>query len=90
MVATGYSPYEGSSQGLCANGMHAGYGLVAVDRRVIPLGTRLYIEGYGYAVAADTGGAIKGHRIDLGHTTYREASDVGRRKVKVWILNPAR
>ena len=90
MVATGYSPYEGSSQGLCANGMHAGYGLVAVDRRVIPLGTRLYVEGYGYAVAADTGGAIKGHRIDLGHTTYREASNVGRRRVKVWVLNPAR
>lgn len=90
MTATGYSPYEGSSQGLCANGMHAGYGLVAVDRRVIPLGTRLYIEGYGYAVAADTGGAIKGHRIDLGHTTYREASNVGRRQVKVWILNPSR
>lgn len=90
MVATGYSPYEGSSQGLTANGMHAGYGLVAVDRRVIRLGTRLYIEGYGYAVAADTGGAIKGRRIDLGHTTYREASNVGRRAVKVWVLAPAR
>lgn len=90
MTATGYSPYEGSSQGLCANGMHAGYGLVAVDRRVISLGTRLYVEGYGYAVAADTGGAIKGNRIDLGHTTFREASNVGRRRVKVWILSPAR
>ncbi len=90
MVATGYSPYEGSSQGLTANGMHAGYGLVAVDRRVIRLGTRLYVEGYGYAVAADTGGAIKGNRIDLGHTTYREASNVGRRRVKVWVLAPSR
>lgn len=90
MVATGYSPYEGSSAGLTANGMHAGYGLVAVDRRVIRLGTRLYVEGYGYAVAADTGGAIKGNRIDLGHTTYREASNVGRRRVRVWVLNPAR
>ena len=90
MVATGYSPYEGSSAGLCATGMHAGYGVVAVDPRVIRLGSKLYIEGYGYAVAGDTGGAIKGHRIDLGHTTYREASDVGRRRVTVWVLSPAR
>ncbi len=90
MVATGYSPYEGSSVGRCANGMRAGYGVVAVDPRLIPLGSKLYIEGYGYALAGDTGGAIKGHRIDLGHTTYREASDVGRRSVTVWLLSAAR
>lgn len=90
MTATGYSPYEGSSQGLCANGMRAGYGVVAVDPRLIRLGTKLYIEGYGYAVAGDTGGAIKGRRIDLGHTTYREANSVGRRQVRVWVLNPGR
>ena len=90
MIATGYSPYEGSSAGLCANGMHAGYGIVAVDPRLIRLGSKLYIEGYGYALAGDTGGAIKGNRIDLGHTTFREASDVGRRRVTVWVLSPAR
>lgn len=90
MMATGYSPYEGSSSGRCATGMRAGYGVVAVDPRVIRLGTRLYIEGYGYAVAGDTGGAIKGHRIDLGHTTYSEASAVGRQHVKVWVLDSNR
>lgn len=90
MIATGYSPYEGSSTGRCATGMHAGYGVVAVDPRVIPLGSRLYIEGYGYAVAGDTGGAIKGHRIDLGNTTHREAQSVGRRHVKVWVLSASR
>jgi 3D (Asp-Asp-Asp) domain-containing protein len=90
MVATGYSPYEGSSTGRCATGMRAGYGVVAVDPRVIRLGTRLFVEGYGYAVAGDTGGAIKGARIDLGHTTYREAEHVGRRVVHVWVLDQSR
>jgi uncharacterized protein YabE (DUF348 family)/3D (Asp-Asp-Asp) domain-containing protein len=43
----------------------AGWGIVAVDRRVIPLGTRLFVEDYGYAVAGDTGGAIKGNKMDV-------------------------
>ncbi len=90
MVATGYSPFEGSAAGRCANGMRAGYGVVAVDPRLIPLGSKLYIAGYGYALAGDTGGAIKGHRIDLGNTTFREASSVGRRSVTVWVLSAAR
>jgi len=90
MTATGYSPYEGSGAGRCATGMRAGYGVVAVDPRVVRLGTKLYVEGYGYAVAGDTGGAIKGNRIDLGHTTYREAANVGRKHVRVWVLSPAR
>lgn len=87
MVATGYSPYEGSATGRCATGMHAGYGVVAVDPRVIPLHSLLYIEGYGYAIAGDTGGAIKHNRIDLGHNTYREAENVGRRRVHVYVIS---
>ena len=89
MVATGYSPYEGSGSGRCATGMRAGYGVVAVDPRVIRLGSRLYVEGYGYAVAGDTGGAIRGRRIDLGHTTRHDAMSVGRRTVRVWVLSSA-
>jgi len=86
MIATGYSPHEGSSTGRCKTGMRAGYGVVAVDPRVIPLHSKLYIEGYGYAVAGDTGGAIKRNRIDLGHTTKHEASQVGKRQVHVYVL----
>lgn len=87
MVATGYSPTEGSRTGRCATGMYAGYGVVAVDPRVIPLHSLLYIEGYGYAVAGDTGGAIRRNRIDLGNNTYREAAGVGRRRVHVYVLS---
>jgi len=61
-------------------------GIVAVDPRVIPFGTRLYIEGYGYAVAADTGGLIKGRRIDVFLDTYRECINWGKRPVNVFIL----
>lgn len=79
--------------GITATGARATYGVVAVDPRVIPLGSRLYIESadgsyvYGNAIAADTGGAIKGNRIDLCFNTRQEAINFGRRQVKVYILN---
>ena len=60
-------------------------GTVAVDPLVIPLGTELHIEGYGPAVAADTGGAIQGQRIDLYMDTEHECLQWGRRKVEVQI-----
>lgn len=91
MTATGYSPDPaengGNRSGRSAIGLRIGHGIVAVDPRFIPLGTRLYIEGYGYAVAADTGGAIKGNRIDLGADTKSGARRIGRRKVVVHILD---
>ena len=60
-------------------------GTVAVDPRVIPLGTELYIEGYGPAVAADTGGAIQGQKVDLYMDDVNECLQWGRRKVEVKI-----
>jgi 3D (Asp-Asp-Asp) domain-containing protein len=68
-----------------ATGTWPSRGTVAVDPRVIPLGTELHIEGYGPAVAADTGGAIQGQRIDLYMDTKHECLQWGRRKVEVQI-----
>jgi len=61
-------------------------GTVAVDPRVIPLGTRLYIDGYGFAIAQDIGSAIKGKRIDLFMENESEALRWGWRSVRVFIL----
>ncbi|QGG48683.1 3D domain-containing protein [Heliorestis convoluta] len=61
-------------------------GLIAVDPRVIPMGTKLYVEGYGIAEAADTGGAIKGAMIDVFFDTREECILWGRRQVTIHIL----
>ncbi|MBV8344022.1 MAG: G5 domain-containing protein [Candidatus Eremiobacteraeota bacterium] len=86
MVATAYTAGCGGCDGMTAIGRRAGHGIVAVDPRVIPLGTRLYILGYGPAIAGDTGGAIVGHRIDLGFDSLRDAMLFGRRDVTVYRL----
>ena len=86
MVATAYTAYCAGCGGMTAIGRRAGRGIVAVDPRVIPLGTRLYITGYGVAVAGDTGGAIVGRRIDLGFDSERDALLFGRRDVTVYRL----
>ena len=91
MEATAYDPGPRScgrfASGYTATGVRATRGVVAVDDRVIPMGTRLYIPGYGFAMAADRGSAIKGMRIDLCFPTYREAMRFGRRKVDVYVLD---
>lgn len=82
VIATAYT-HTGNRT---ATGIYPYRGVVAVDPRVIPLGTRLYVEGYGYAWAQDTGGLIKGNRIDVFMDTEKEALQWGRRRVKVHIL----
>ncbi|MBR5479900.1 MAG: 3D domain-containing protein [Clostridia bacterium] len=93
VTATAYSAEEHYTNQWTASGARARVGLIAVDPRVIPLGTRMYITSadgkswvYGYAVAADTGGAIKGNKIDLYFNTVKECNRFGRRKAKVYIL----
>ncbi|MDN3955385.1 peptidoglycan-binding protein [Sporolactobacillus laevolacticus] len=61
--------------------------VIAVDPSVIPLGTKLYVEGYGYAIAGDTGGAIKGRKIDVFFNSNSDALQWGRRTVKVRVLD---
>lgn len=70
-----------------ATGIWPYRGIVAVDPRVIPLGTRMYVEGYGYAVAQDTGGLIKGNIIDVFMDTEEEAIQWGRRMVNIRIID---
>ncbi len=69
-----------------ASGTWPAVGTAAVDPKVIPLGTKLYIEGYGPAVALDTGGAIKGHIIDVYLPTESECWQWGRRMVEVRVI----
>lgn len=81
-------PYAGrTASGTSARRNPNGYSTIAVDPSVIPLGTKVYIEGYGLAIAEDTGGAIKGNKIDLYMNRYSETTNWGRRYVNLYILN---
>jgi 3D (Asp-Asp-Asp) domain-containing protein len=78
--ATGYA-----LSGTTATGIPVGWGVVAVDPGVIPLGTHMTIPGYGEAVAADTGGAIVGATIDLWFPSVAQAQAWGRRTVTITL-----
>ncbi len=80
VIATGYS-----LRGRTATGVPAGWGVVAVDPSVIPLGTRMTIPGYGEGIAADTGGAVVGGTIDLWFPTLAQARAWGRRTVTITL-----
>jgi 3D (Asp-Asp-Asp) domain-containing protein len=82
MRATAYS----ARGGITKSGTRFREGIIAVDPKIIPLGTRVYVEGYGEAIADDTGGKIKGHRIDVAFNTHRKAINWGVKYVKVRIL----
>jgi len=77
ITATGTVPVRNAS----------GWSTIAVDRNVIPMGTKVYVENYGYAIAEDVGGAIKGNIIDLFMNSESEANAWGRRAVTIYILN---
>ncbi len=89
LVSTAYSPHEPGGGGgpSTAMGRPAVFGVVAVDPSVIPLGSRVYVVGYGYAMAYDTGGDIKGDRIDLCFDTGAECERWGVKSVTVIVLD---
>jgi 3D (Asp-Asp-Asp) domain-containing protein len=89
--ATAYTAYCTGCSGTTTTGINLRANpsakVVAVDPSVIPLGTKLYVDGYGYAVAGDTGGDIKGHRMDLFMSSKSDALAFGRKTVQVKVLN---
>ena len=91
MEATAYTAFCSGCSGVTANGtdLHANPNarVIAVDPSVIPLGTKVWVEGYGEAIAADTGGAIKGNRIDVYVQTNDQAYAWGRKSVTVKVLD---
>ncbi|WP_157130734.1 G5 and 3D domain-containing protein [Halobacillus mangrovi] len=91
MHATAYTANCSGCSGITATGINLKENpdkkVIAVDPSVIPLGSRVWVEGYGYAVAGDTGGAIDGNRIDLFMSSKSEALSFGSRNVKVKILD---
>jgi len=91
VMSTAYDPGPGScgkwADGRTCNGKRAGYGIIAVDPKVIPLGAKLFVPGYGFGIAADVGGAIKGARIDLGFNSRAGAFQWGRKWVTITIID---
>jgi 3D (Asp-Asp-Asp) domain-containing protein len=85
-----YTATAYSLRGKTASGMPVARGLIAADPSVLPLGTRVRVEAGSFSgdyVVADTGGAVKGHRIDIWTPTSREAMQFGRRAVKLTVLS---
>ena len=90
VTATAYTPWCAGCSGVTATGMNVKANpnakVISVDPSVIPLGSKVYIEGLGTYLAADTGGAIIGNRIDVLMATERAALQFGRKHIKLTIL----
>jgi uncharacterized protein YabE (DUF348 family) len=91
VTATAYTAYCSGCSGRTATGVNLRANpkakVIAVDPRIIPLGSKVYVEGYGYAIASDTGSGIKGYEIDVFFPDKSSAYRWGKKKVKVRVLN---
>ncbi len=85
--ATAYSRFDPGLSNHTASGTLVRKGVIAVDPTVIPLGTRVFIPGYGEAIAEDVGSAIRGNKIDLAFDTSEEAIMFGRKNIEIFILD---
>ena len=84
--ATAYSRHEDGMSNYTAGGSFCRRGIIAVDPNFIPLGTKVYIPGYGYAVADDVGGAIVGNIIDIAFDSVEECYQWGRQWIDIYII----
>ncbi|MBH0167506.1 DUF348 domain-containing protein [Fictibacillus sp. 7GRE50] len=91
VTSTAYTANCAGCSGITATGFNLKSNpnakVIAVDPSVIPLGSKVYVEGYGYAIASDTGGAIKGNKIDVFFSSQSRAESWGRKSVKIRIIN---
>ncbi|MDN3439555.1 LysM peptidoglycan-binding domain-containing protein [Planococcus sp. APC 3900] len=89
--ATAYTAYCAGCSGTTATGIdlrsNPNQKVIAVDPSVIPLGSKVWVEGYGEAIAGDTGGAIKGNKIDVFIPTQGAALEFGRKNITIKVLN---
>lgn len=85
-IATAYSNHSTTATGRSPVRNEGGMSTIAVDPSVVPLGSKVYVDGYGYAIAADTGGAIKGNRIDIYLNSSGECDSWGRRSVNLLLV----
>lgn len=88
--ATAYTAYCAGCSGTTATGIdlraNSSLKVIAVDPKIIPLGSKVYVEGYGHAIAGDTGGAIKGNKIDIFMANKSDAYKWGRQTITITIL----
>ena len=87
VIATAYSGHTITATGNVPKRNPGGISTIAVDPKVIPLGTKVYVEGYGYAIAHDTGGVIKNNKIDLFMNSSKEAYTWGIKNVNMYIIS---
>ncbi|OQP04375.1 hypothetical protein B1690_15820 [Geobacillus sp. 46C-IIa] len=90
VTATAYTAYCAGCSGVTSTGINLRQNpsakVIAVDPSIIPLGSKVYVEGYGYAIAADTGSSIRGYKIDVFFPERSDAFRWGRKRVKIRVL----
>lgn len=90
VTATAYTVSCKGCRGITATGINLKKNpqakVISVDPKVIPLGSKVYVEGYGYAIAADKGSSVKGNKIDVFYPTLKQCYQWGRKKVKIRIV----
>lgn len=87
--ATAYTANCKNCSGITATGLNLkknpNLKVLSVDPKVIPLGSKVFVEGYGYAIAGDTGGSVKGNKIDVFVPSKKQAINWGVKKVKIKV-----